>query len=240
MTSVAHFKPRVKAGVSILEMDFQPTTIIDIRSAKEDDSKPTGVPVRGTGVIGVPVCLRGSHLSAEAKEAENHLNSSIYSNPTINECRVEPNELDERLFDATAVVKILLSRVSMHFSDALRQKLFRQIDLIHDPDDWEESEMPIEPKSFSTFLRWFYMNDPTQLPNFGLSDTGQFIATWLANQNKDSLILEFLKGDRIKWYVTKYYEDEEAADLSSGVTNLDRIASALEAFNANDWFNKKA
>jgi len=146
--------------------------------------------------------------------------------------------LDEQLFDARAEVKILLSQVSMHFSEALRKKLFRQIDLLHDPDDWEEGDVPIQLQSFNTFLRWFFLNEPSQLPNFGLSAAGHFIASWLTNHNKDRLILEFLSNDRIKWYVTKHYDGE--ADLSSGLTKLSRIANVLEPYHSDDWFTKEA
>lgn len=146
--------------------------------------------------------------------------------------------LDERLFDARANVKILLSQVSMHFSDALRNKLFHQIDLLHDPDDWEDGDDPIQLNSFNTFIRWFYLNEPPQLPNFGLSVAGHFIASWLTNHNKNSLILEFLSNDRIKWFVTKYYDEE--ADHSSGSTNLSRIVDVLAPYHTNDWLVKEA
>lgn len=146
--------------------------------------------------------------------------------------------LDEQLFDARAAVKILLSGVSMHFSKALREKLFRQIDLLHDPDDWEEGDDPIQLQSFNTFLRWFFLNEPQQLPNFGLSAAGHFIASWLTNHNKDRLILEFLSNDRIKWFVTKYYNED--GDHSSGSTKLSRIVAILAPHHIDDWFIKKA
>lgn len=146
--------------------------------------------------------------------------------------------LDERLFDARANVKILLSQVSMHFSDALRNKLFHQIDLLHDPDDWEDGDDPIQLQSFNTFLRWFYLNGPPLLPNFGLSVAGNFIASWLTNHNKNSLILEFLSNDRIKWFVTKFYDEE--ADHSSGSTKLSRITAVLAPYHTDDWFSKES
>ncbi|MCZ6804019.1 MAG: hypothetical protein O7D86_08830 [Proteobacteria bacterium] len=145
--------------------------------------------------------------------------------------------LDEQLFDAKANVKILLSQVSMHFSDTLRKKLFHQIDLLHDPDDWEDGDDPIQLQSFKTFLRWFYLYKPPQLPNFGLSNTGHFIASWLTNHNKDSLILEFLSDDRITWFVTEYYDEE--ADHGSGSTKLSRIADVLAPYHSDNWFIKE-
>ncbi len=144
----------------------------------------------------------------------------------------------ERLFDARADVKILFSRVSMHFSGALREKLFHQIDILHDLDDWEEGDDPIQLQSFNTFLRWYYLNKPSKLPNFGLSGSGHFIASWLANDNRNRLIFEFLSNDRIKWFVTKCYGDE--TDHGSGLTKLTRIADMLEPYRADEWFTKEA
>ena len=144
--------------------------------------------------------------------------------------------LDEQLFDARAEIKILLSTVSMHFSEALRKKLFRQIDLLHDPDDWDEGDEPIQLQSFNTFLRWFYLNKPSKLPNFGLSAAGHFIASWLANDNKDRLILEFMSNDRITYFVTKYFD--EGPDRSSGSTYLSRIADRLASYQLDEWFTR--
>jgi hypothetical protein len=159
--------------------------------------------------------------------------NSISISQKIHDKRVT---LDEKLFDAKANVKILLSQVSMHFSNALREKLFHQIDLLHDPDDWEDGDTPIQLQSFKTFLRWFYLYKPPQLPNFGLSDTGHFIASWLTNHNKDSLILEYCPNDRITWFVTEYYDDEP--DYGSGSTNLSRIAYVLSSYHSEKWFDK--
>ena len=154
--------------------------------------------------------------------------STNYSNENIS--------LYEQLFDARSDVKILLSQLSMHYSAELREKLFRQIDLIHDPEDWEEGDDPIQLQSFKTFLRWFFINKPVQLPNFGLSAGGNFIASWVVN-HKDTLILELLSRDRIKWFVTKYYDEE--VDHSSGLTNLSRIAEVLAPYHSEDWFTKE-
>lgn len=179
-----------------------------------------------------------SCFSPHTAEVMGKINELENKRPPHN--RIYPNKitLEEKLFDARADVKILFSEVSMHFSDALRNKLFHQIDLLHDPDDWENGDDPIQSKSFNTFLRWFYLNKPQQLPNFGLSVAGCFIASWLTNHNKDSLILEFLSNDRIKWFVTKYYDKE--ADHSSGSTNLSRIAEVLAPYYPDNWFTIEA
>lgn len=152
--------------------------------------------------------------------------------PTV---QTKGSSLNERLFDARANVKILISQVSMHISAELRERLFRQIDLLHDPEEWEDGESPINLLSFKTFLRWVYLNSPEKLPSFGLSSSGNFIASWIVN--KDRLILEFLSKDNIKWFVTKYYVEE--ADHGAGTTKISRISDVLAPYNINDWLSVK-
>jgi hypothetical protein len=183
--------------------------------------------------------LNNQFFSDRTKEVMNSIDELEKNNLLISENIYEERiTLDEQLFDARANVKVLLSKVSMHFSKAFREKLFRQIDLIHDFEEWEEGDAPIQIQSFHTFIRWFFMTQPPRLPNFGLSSGGHFIASWLTNNNKDRLILEFMLNDRIKWFVTKSYE--EGADHSSGVTKISRIADILLPYQTDDWFIKEA
>ena len=149
----------------------------------------------------------------------------------------DSKSVDEEVFDATADVKVLFSRVSMYFSPELRDRLFVQLDRLHDPNDWEEGDLPISALSFTTFLRWFYVSRPSKLPNFGMSSKGLMFSSWLANHNMDRLILEFLPSDRIKWFVTQQFEGE--FDQSAGITGLDRIEAKLQSFDVDVWFKKK-
>ena len=59
----------------------------------------------------------------------------------------------ERLFDATAEVKMLTSQVAMHLENEWRERLFSQLDRLHDPDEWDKDDRPVERSSFSTFLK---------------------------------------------------------------------------------------
>ena len=70
--------------------------------------------------------------------------SSVIAHPT------KSQSLEEKLFDAKANVKVMFSKVSMHFSDETRTKIFKFIDFLHDEDDWEEGDSPINSESFNT------------------------------------------------------------------------------------------
>ncbi|MBL4590263.1 MAG: hypothetical protein JKY11_09335 [Alphaproteobacteria bacterium] len=166
-------------------------------------------------------------------ESIRRVESNIPSSKENNSTR---QTLDEVIFDARANVKVLFSEISMYFPTELKEKLFHQIDLLHDTDDWEDGDNPVQISSFKTFLRWFYLDQPSQLPNFGMSNGGLLIATWLSNHNKDRLILEFRSDDHIKWFATKHYDDEQ--DMSSGITSASRLIHHLASYKASDWFIK--
>ena len=55
----------------------------------------------------------------------------------------ETKTLEDRLFDATANVKILTSQVAMHLDPEWRERLFKQLDSLHDPEEWEAEDKPI-------------------------------------------------------------------------------------------------
>lgn len=139
--------------------------------------------------------------------------------------------LEESLFNATAEAKVEFSKLAMYFPIALRTKLFHQIDLIHDEADWDEDELPIQLSSLLTFLRWFYVSKPARFPNFGLTNDGHLVASWLTNSNNDKLILEYYVSDSIKWFVEKRFGDE--IDYTNGVTKLSRANDVLAPYHSS-------
>lgn len=144
--------------------------------------------------------------------------------------------LEEVLFDACAAVKVELSWVSMHLSKELRDRLTNRIDQFHDPDAWEADEKPIQIKSLKTFIRWFYLARPEKLPSFGMSDAGYLVASWMANQNKDQLFLEFLPKDKVRWYVALSEEGQTEYANGDNVP-LMHIGSRLQPYGVARWFS---
>src|SRR5271169_5166963 len=69
--------------------------------------------------------------------------------------RLAPDEqpLEARLFDALAAVKILTAQVAMHLDGEWRRKLFGQLDSLHDPEEWESGDEPVNQSSFATFFK---------------------------------------------------------------------------------------
>ena len=176
------------------------------------------------------------YLSDGTRQLFRSINELERSTGTIlGESAKGETSLEEVLFDARANVKVMLSQVSMHFEKQLREQVFRQIDILHDIDGWEIEDAPIQLNSLTTFLRWYYITKPKAFPSFGMSGAGQLVASWLKNHNKDRLILEFLSNDKMKWFVTKRFDND--SDHSAGVTSISRSAAVLSLFDTSEWFS---
>ena len=140
--------------------------------------------------------------------------------------------LAERLFDALADVKILTSQVAMHLDRDWRARLFQQLDSLHDPAEWEEGDEPIQHSSFATFLKAMLSINPARRPGLGLSHAGHLVAAWTTGQ--DRLTIEFLSGDRIRWVLSRRYDDE--TERFAGDMAVARLADGLAPYHPQHWF----
>jgi hypothetical protein len=145
----------------------------------------------------------------------------------------DTSTIEERLFDATASVKVLISRVSMYMTKEWRDKLFRQIDSLHDLDEWDADDKPVERSSFESFLKTIIFIKPQRHPGLGLSYEGHLIAAWTAG--KDRLTIEFLAKDRVRWVVTRDLGGE--IERAAGQTVVSRLYDCLTAYNPTHWFS---
>ena len=141
--------------------------------------------------------------------------------------------LEERLFDATASVKILTSQVAMHLEREWRDKLFRQLDSLHDPAEWEPEDEPIQQASFETFLKAIVQIKPPRRPGLGLSHGGHLIAAW--TKGRDRLTIEFLSKNRVRWVIARYRDDEP--EHFAGQTTVSRLADGLAPYDPGYWFS---
>lgn len=146
----------------------------------------------------------------------------------------EQKSLEERLFDALAGVKILTSQVAMHLDSEWRARLFRQLDALHDPEEWDEDGQPIQESSFATFLKAILSIRPERPPGLGLSDAGYLIASWTTAE--DHLNVEFLSNDRVRWVLSRHY-DHEVERVASD-TSVARLAKSLAPYCPEHWFSR--
>ena len=141
--------------------------------------------------------------------------------------------LQERLFGALAAAKILTSQVAMHLDGEWRGKLFRQLDSLHDPAEWEQGDQPLQQASFATFLKAMLTINPERRPGLGLSQAGHLIAAW--TKGGDRLTIEFLPNDRVRWVLSMHADD--GIVRYAGDTPVSRLRGGLANHNPEHWFS---
>lgn len=189
----------------------------------------------GAGAIGLP---ESSPLIAIASE------KTLQLEQKLKELRIPPSpgalepikklSLEENFFDATAVVKTLTSQVAMHLDREWRAKLFRQIDSLHDPAEWEAGDSPVGQASFATFLKAICDLKPKRLPGLGLTSTGHLIAAWTTARN-DKLTIEFLPNDQVRFVLSIVHSGD--TERIACKTHVARLRERISQFTPNRWFD---
>lgn len=141
--------------------------------------------------------------------------------------------IEEQIFDATATVKILTAQVAMHLEREWREKLFQQLDSLHDPIGWEPGDLPVQQSSFSTFLKAICQIKPKCRPGLGLSSSGHLIAAWTVGE--DRLTIEFLTNDRVRWVLTRTLDD--GPERFAAQTSVARLLNRLMPYHPEHWFS---
>lgn len=141
-------------------------------------------------------------------------------------------ELSESLFDATAKAKILTSQVAMHLSVDWRSKLFKQLDSLHDIDEWDPDDKPLQQESYKTFLKAICQLKPGTRPGLGLSNSGYLIAAWTSKKNR--LTIEFMPGSRVRWVISRFSED--GLEQFAGNTSVTKLQDGLRPHRPEEWF----
>jgi hypothetical protein len=155
--------------------------------------------------------------------------------PTSFEPQLLPEKnLAERVFDALVEAKVLTATVAMHLDQAQRDKLFRQLDSLHDLAEWEKGDEPLQRSSFGTFLKAMLTVNPQRRPGLGLSQAGHLIGAWTID--RDRLTIEFLPNDWVKWVLARYKDDDEPRRFA-GQTPVSELAEGLAPHRPEHWFS---
>lgn len=194
-------------------------------------------PSLGTALITETPPLSGgnSELSTTLTHLLTEMNKSPPSSitPRISQVFKPLEETKEsRLFNAVAALKVAVAEVSMHLDADWRARLFMQIDMLHEPDDWDESFMPVDLNSFRTFLHLILQQGPLERLGLGIDDDGHILASWRNDQDMLSLI--FLSNDKVRWAVSQHKDGE--VESAGGLTNVDRLPTVLRAYNPEFWY----
>jgi hypothetical protein len=148
---------------------------------------------------------------------------------------VDGQPLEVRVFNALAAAKVLTSQVAMHLERHFHERLFRQLDSLHDTDEWEDDDEPINPSSFQTFLKAILTIKPERRPGLGLSQTGNLIAAWTTA--RDRLTIEFLPKDRVSWVLARYRNDTDEPARFAGQTSVSELLEGLAPYHPEHWFS---
>lgn len=168
------------------------------------------------------------------KEASELTTSPSPSSITIDDSAPpESSSLEEKLYAALSEAKVLTSQIAMHLDREWRNKLFRQLDSLHDVEEWDVETKPLQRASFSTFLRTLHSTGMKRRPGLGLSYRGNLIGAWTVGLNR--LTLEFLPDDWIRWVLTR--DRDGAPDRAAGETQVSRIALVLSPYDPQIWFD---
>lgn len=143
-----------------------------------------------------------------------------------------PPSLQERVFKALADAKVWTAQVAMHMNLATRDRYFRQLDLLHDCDEWFGADLPLNLESYKTFIRFMLTVDGSSKPSLALSASGNLLGIWLAG--RDRLTIEFRPGDSVEWVISR--QEGDATERAAGTTSSARLMANIQGFKPETWF----
>jgi len=154
--------------------------------------------------------------------------------PQTNIRSSSPNgrSLEESLFDAKAMAKILTSRISMYLREGWRDKVFYQLDNLLDPDEWDPEDKPLQARSFDTFLKAICDLRPSKRPGLGLAYSGNLIAGWRANEN-ERISMEFAPTGQVTLIGSRFIDGELVS--FSARAPVRAVKKTLVSLNCAEW-----
>ena len=139
-----------------------------------------------------------------------------------------------QLFTATADAKIWTSRVSMHLDREVKNRLFRQLDSLHDADEWVAGDTPVNLESYKSCVRAILYHKINSRPALALMPSGNILALW--QDGDDKLSIEFLPGNRTRWMVQSVTGGEK--ERAAGNAALERLRDVIAPYCASRWFSR--
>jgi hypothetical protein len=141
--------------------------------------------------------------------------------------------IEEILFDTLAAFKIFTSQVAMHLNVEGRDKLFNQLDLLLDPEEWPREDVPPELASYRTLLRALLVLTPGKMPGLGASSRGRLVAAW--STRDDRLTIQCLPNDRLRWSLSVRDGSERRA--AAAESSLRHLIPELAPYAPERWFS---
>lgn len=162
------------------------------------------------------------------------ITSNRFDPATEKSAPIYPSEpsLAERVFQALADAKIWTSRVAMRMSLTDRDRYFRQLDLLHDCDEWFGEDEPMKIASYQGFVRFMLKVGGNSKPSLALSPDGALLAIWETNGNR--LTMEFSTDNVIEWVVSYNFDGQVYRTAGQSPTEI--TLKNLMPYNPDGWF----
>lgn len=169
--------------------------------------------------------IPSSYVSFVATTKEPHRGQTL--------AKLMPETLAEKLFEATALAKVWTSHVAMRLDRETRERYFRQLDRLHDIDEWSGDGKPLDIASYKTFVRAVLSLKLNEFPGLALMGSGNLLGTWSSGASR--LSIEFQANDLVRWVVAE--PGEGRTDRIAGDTGLSRLKEELMLRGAEKWFS---
>lgn len=180
-----------------------------------------------------PLALPNTHAAVihpVSKPVRSHSTSS--SSWTLTQ-PVAQRPVAEQLFLALAEAKIWTSKIAMHLDVETRDRLFRQLDILHEVDEWAEGDQPLSLASYKSMVRAMLFHKVNCRPSLSLMPNGNLLALW--ERDGDRLNVEFLPEDRTRWFVQ--HATPKGPERAAGTSALERLRDVLDPYEAGRWFD---
>ena len=180
-----------------------------------------------------PLAFQKTHSAVVpqlARPVSSH--SAASSSYTLTE-PVGQRPVGEQLFVALAEAKVWTSKIAMHLDVDTRDRLFRQLDILHEADEWAEGDKPVCLASYKSLVRAMLFHKVNCRPSLSLMPSGNLLALW--DRDGDRLTVEFLPDDRTRWFVQQ--ATSKGPERAAGTSPLERLRQVLMPYNADRWFD---
>lgn len=118
-----------------------------------------------------------------------------------------------------------MSLLAMHFSADFRERTFRQLKHLLDPDEWDHEDIHLQTSSFRSFIRAMAVLRPIERAMLGLSDQGNVLAMWASGESR--LTFEHFANDQLRWFINT--SSEAGPDSAAGFTTISKLVNIVDA-----------
>lgn len=179
------------------------------------------------------VQLKATSVAAAATAPKRIQSGSDCTQSLTGVLPIEARAIEEQLYVALADAKIWTSQVAMHLERQARDRLFRQLDVLHEADEWAQGDKPVSLASYQSLVRALLYHKINSRPGLSLMPTGNLLALWV--DGEDKLTVEFLPSNRTRWFVQ--HQSKNGPERSTGTAPLERLRDVLQPYGAERWFS---